>query len=571
MTERARILWIPANDDGQDLPIAVQDLFDITRVSSWDEALSHLSTSPFDGVLSGTSDGLPSGIGKNVFDTFWIVDQMPQGMALVDQNQQIKWANQQLHKWADLDNVIGLNLYTCLGDPELLGPDLSPCISAVETKEVCNSVLRVKDNVYFRMEASSIGALSDRDMVLVVFQDISKDRLYRMKLDAIHEAGIEMANLRPEEIFQMEVEDRIDLLKSNILHYTQSLLNYEYIEVRLLDQKSGKLRPLISSGIDKEAAERSLEVGKEKNGVTGFVAATGQSYLCADTGHDPLYIPSFSNAKSSLTVPLKWQKQVVGTFNVESPEASAFSESDLHFLELFARNVAVAINTLDLLIAQQTNTAQKSVEAIHSQVALPIDKILNETVNIMERYIGHEPEVADRLKRILRNARDIRQVIHKVGQSLAPAEAVPEGAQIEAHPLLTGKHVLVVDADETVRNDAHGLLARYGCVVETAESGSEAVNMVRNSTADESYSAVIADIALPDMSGYELLIQLQETLGYAPLILMTGFGYDPDHSIVKARQAGLHENAVLYKPFRLDQLIETVEMMVQLSTSASGQ
>ena len=571
MTERARILWIPPADDRQDLPSAIQDLFDVTRVGSWDEALSQLSTSPFDGVFSATSAGRPSGIGKNVFDTFWIVDQMPQGMALVDENQQILWGNQQLHKWADLDNVIGLNLYNCVGDPELLGPDLSPCISAQSTKEVCYSVLRVDDNVYFRMEALSIGGLSDRNMVLVIFQDISKDRLYRMKLDAIHEAGIEMANLRPEEIFQMEVDDRIDLLKSNILHYTQSLLNYEYIEVRLLNQKSGELMPLISSGIDREAAERSLEVGTEKNGVTGFVAATSQSYLCDDTGHDPLYIPSFSNAKSSLTVPLKWQKQVVGTFNVESPEVSAFSESDLHFVELFARNVAVAINTLDLLIAQQTNTAQKSVEAIHSQVALPIDKILNETVNIMERYIGHEPEVADRLKRILRNARDIRQVIHKVGQTLAPAEAVPDGAQLDVRPLLSGKYVLVVDADESVRNDAHGLLARYGCVVETAQSGGEAVNMVRNSTAEESYSAVIADISLPDMSGYELLTQLQDAMSYAPLILMTGFGYDPGHSIVKARQAGLHENAVLYKPFRLDQLIETVEMMVQLSTGDSGQ
>ena len=189
----------------------------------------------------------------------------------------------------------------------------------------------------------------------------------------------------------------------------------------------------------------------------------------------------------------------------------------------------------------------------------------------MERYIGHEPEVAERLKRILRNARDIRQVIHKVGQTLAPAEAVPDGAQTEVRPLLSGEHVLVVDADESVRNDAHGLLARYDCVVETAESGSEAVNMVRNSTAEESYSAVIADISLPDMSGYDLLKQLQELMDYAPLILMTGFGYDPGHSIVKARQAGLHENAVLYKPFRLDQLIETVEMMVQLSESASGQ
>jgi FixJ family two-component response regulator len=95
--------------------------------------------------------------------------------------------------------------------------------------------------------------------------------------------------------------------------------------------------------------------------------------------------------------------------------------------------------------------------------------------------------------------------------------------------------------------------------------------MVRNSTAEESYSAVIADISLPDMSGYDLLTQLQEIMNNAPLILMTGFGYDPGHSIVKARQAGLHENAVLYKPFRLDQLIETVEMMVQISKSASGQ
>jgi DNA-binding NtrC family response regulator len=45
-----------------------------------------------------------------------------------------------------------------------------------------------------------------------------------------------------------------------------------------------------------------------------------------------------------------------------------------------------------------------------------------------------------------------------------------------------------------------------------------------------------------------------------PLVLMTGYGYDPGHSIVKARQAGLQ--AVLYKPFRLDQLIATVEQVV---------
>jgi DNA-binding NtrC family response regulator len=41
---------------------------------------------------------------------------------------------------------------------------------------------------------------------------------------------------------------------------------------------------------------------------------------------------------------------------------------------------------------------------------------------------------------------------------------------------------------------------------------------------------------------------------------MTGYGYDPGHSIVKARQAGY--DLTLYKPFRLDQLLDTVEKAV---------
>ena len=41
---------------------------------------------------------------------------------------------------------------------------------------------------------------------------------------------------------------------------------------------------------------------------------------------------------------------------------------------------------------------------------------------------------------------------------------------------------------------------------------------------------------------------------------MTGFGWDPGHSLVKARQAGLQ--AVLYKPFRLDQLLGAVEQII---------
>ena len=45
-----------------------------------------------------------------------------------------------------------------------------------------------------------------------------------------------------------------------------------------------------------------------------------------------------------------------------------------------------------------------------------------------------------------------------------------------------------------------------------------------------------------------------------PVVLMTGFGYDPHHSIVRASQEGLQ--AVLFKPFPVDRLLDEVRKAV---------
>jgi CheY-like chemotaxis protein len=402
--------------------------------------------------------------------------------------------------------------------------------------------------------------------LIVTVRDITEEKLQQQKLAAIHEAGVELANLSPDEVYRMEVEDRIELLKSNILHYTRHLLNFDVIEIRLLDQRTQLLTPLVSVGVTSEVARRPLFARTRGNGVTGFVAATGRSYLCEDTSQDRLYLEAFVGAKSSLTVPLIWNEQVIGTFNVESPEPRGFSESDVQFLEIFSRNVAVALNTLELLVAQKANAAQQSVEAIHSAVALPVDEILNDAVNVMERYAGADPEVVERLQDILRHARNIKQSIQEIGQRMAPAEAVPVTAQLEKRPKLANRRVLVVDADESVRNDAHNRLDRYGCDVETAHEGREAVLMVRYRMP---YDVIIADIRLPDMTGFELMLKLLEIVDPVPLILMSSFGWDPGHSIVNARRAGLHPKAILYKPFRLDQLLESVEAVLDVCAAMS--
>ena len=98
----------------------------------------------------------------------------------------------------------------------------------------------------------------------------------------------------------------------------------------------------------------------------------GKSYLCGDITQDPHYIEGAVGAKSSLTVPLLVDEQVIGTFNVESPQVNGFNEDDLQFCEIFSRELASALHTLELLSAEKSATATKSIEAIsRAQPRLP--------------------------------------------------------------------------------------------------------------------------------------------------------------------------------------------------------
>jgi len=565
LSAKPKLLFVDDSQSQQpELLSKLGDSFEIVHVTSPLRALGRLARESYAGLYVG-SDHLGNAfqIGK-LLQNERILEGMPDGIVVLDAENTIVWGNGRLREWSKRDTVIGANFYTVMGSPEILGPDFCPFHTALATGRPSNSTLRSADNRYYQVHAAPVmeGNHSPHHLIVTV-RDVTTEMLQQQKLAAIHQAGVELADLMPSEVSVMTVEERIELLKKNILHYTKDLLHFDVVEIRLLDGHTGKLEPLLAVGIIPEAAERDLFARLQNNGVTGFVAATGKSYLCEDTTADPLYLEGCKGAKSSLTVPLVLHDQIIGTFNVESPEPRAFSESDLQFVEIFTRDVAVALNTLELLRAEKVSTAQESVDAIHSAVALPVDDILNDSVNIMEKYIGHEPEVVERLQAILRNAREVKQLIQKVGQKMAPSQAHPDLDQALPRAALRGRRILVADADESVRSAAHHLLERYGCVVETAHDGGEAICMVRNMAFEGNYDVIIVDIRLPDMTGYDLLLKLQEIMDPVPLVLMTGFGYDPGHSIVKARQAKLPLYGELCKPFRLDQLLDTVERIVK--------
>lgn len=492
-----------------------------------------------------------------------ILRNLPQGVAVVDRELHVRWFNERLPTLLGHTPEVGSHFLEAFGSPEVVGPAFSPFEADGELG--CATTFSTGEKTYFEIVGSPVLSMTSQfaELAVVTVRDVSADMLARQKLAAIYQAGLELGELTAEDLVELNVKGRIDLLKEKIIHFTKDVLEFETVEIRLLDRRTNELELLLHLGMTEEASRRRLYAERQGNGVTGYVAATGESYNCEDTARDPIYLPGAANARSSLTVPLFIHDEILGTFNVESKQVRGFTHNDQQFLELFCREVAIALNTLELLVAEKMSTATESADLILREMAQPVDEILNDTAWILERYIGHDPAVCERLQRVLKHTRSVRQLVHRVGESIAPNVNNPPVTLRPQRPKLRQKRVLVVDNDESVRIAAHELLGRFGCEVETAHHGEEALLMVRTFH----YDAVIADIRLPDMTGYDCFVKVREVNAHLPVILMTGFGYDPSHSIVKARQMGL--KSVLYKPFRLDQLLKELETAV--SSPAEGQ
>lgn len=488
-----------------------------------------------------------------------LFDALPDGVVLLDDTLTVLWHNATFRSILKAEGrIVGRSLQDVISPAD--GTDLHRiCVPANSSEAASLNVKREDKSVLgLRLARTTIplGGQNSNAMILTV-RDVSRQVAAKQKQDAIYRAGLEMGNLSPEEVTAMTHEERVTLLKDQILQLTQEVLGYDTFEIRLLNNDSHELLPLLEFGMDTEAANRRLFAEESGNGVTGFVAFSKKSYLCADTKNDKLYICGATDARSSLTVPLMIRDSVLGTFNVESPGTLAFDQKDLDFLTLFGRVVASSLNQLQLLAAEKVTAATENADRLRRAVAEPSDDILNAATWILERYIGHDPDVCDRLHLITDRMRKICAV---VGKEVAMPESTGGLAtpQISRPPrkALQGKRVLVVDQDATAREDAHNLLGQMGCLVEAVPTAHDACAMLRN----YHYDVVLTDIRLSDANGYECFRRLREINNHVPIIMMTAFGYDASHSIVKARQEGL--KSVLYKPFRRAQMLDEVEKAV---------
>jgi CheY-like chemotaxis protein len=307
----------------------------------------------------------------------------------------------------------------------------------------------------------------------------------------------------------------------------------------------------MSQGLPGEALCIELYAEQEGNGISGFVAATGRSYICPDVERDPRYVMGLDQAKSSLTVPLRLHDKVIGIFNVESRQRAAFNEDDRQFAEIFGRYVAIALNILDLMVVERVSTSHKVADDVNAEVAGPLNDIASDASALMDDYIGHD-DLRHRLRQILDNVGGIRKSLRQAAEGPNTSILGAQDVKGEDDPVLSGAEILLADDEPNIRTTISDILRKYHAKVTACANGAEAIVHLDQ----RDFDLVISDIKMPDKTGYDVFAAARKKCQTIPVILMTGFGYDPNHCIVRASQEGLQ--AVLFKPFKVDQLLTEV-------------
>jgi two-component system cell cycle response regulator CtrA len=121
--------------------------------------------------------------------------------------------------------------------------------------------------------------------------------------------------------------------------------------------------------------------------------------------------------------------------------------------------------------------------------------------------------------------------------------------------------VLLVEDDRTASRGISLILKANGAVVDIADTGSEALELVRS----YDYDILLIDLMLPDMNGDSLVRQLRAAHITTPVLILSGLSQP--QTKVKALAAGADD--FVTKPFDKEELVARMHAIVRRSRGFS--
>lgn len=548
-----QVLVFGNGPEAQDLSQLLDDRASMERVRNLEEALGAIADHHVDVVVSAPEDLAALNGSPGLLPQRMHPGGMARAVALIDAQGETVWSSPEFSRLCqgheDQVRQLALAALIMANDADE-GFSLRPSES-VELRD---------DALHLEVLASPVVEPSGRGVAAaVVVSDVSRVRALEDKLNAIDQAGRELVRIDPEQITSLNVHDRLALIEQKVIRFTRDLLHFDHVAVFVLDQRTEKLELALASGMPSEVKAVELYAREEGNGICGYVAKMGRSYLCHDVRNDPHYLLGLREARSSLTVPLRLNDQVVGVFDVESERLGAFTLEDQQFAEIFGRYIAIALHILELLVNERHSTTGQLGRDVMAEIRGPVNDLLTEIETLKEDFIGLD-DLRIRLDRLSENVVSLRDRLSEVTQPGLGVVGARNKRIARFDPDLEGRSILIVDDEDLIRETVHDVLAGYGCRVVVAADGDEALESLKHG----SFDLVLTDIRLPTRNGYEVFAAAKAVNPATQVILMTGFGYDPNHCIVRANREGLA--AVILKPFKVDHLLAEIKSAIKGSS-----
>ncbi len=173
-----------------------------------------------------------------------------------------------------------------------------------------------------------------------------------------------------------QVEDLIKLQKaaqkiSSILDLDQLInkivnevaISFGFLETNLYlyDEDRGELELACVCGCTQHDKGHRLQVGKE--GMVGYVAATGQMRYAPDVRKDPYYMPCEARTLSEVAIPLSVDGRLVGVFTASHHELDAFPPEQIRLLQSLCGHVSVAVHNARRFQQEQQERQRMTREA----------------------------------------------------------------------------------------------------------------------------------------------------------------------------------------------------------------
>ena len=121
---------------------------------------------------------------------------------------------------------------------------------------------------------------------------------------------------------------------------------------------------------------------------------------------------------------------------------------------------------------------------------------------------------------------------------------------------MNDKTVLIVDDEVTIRDMLEQMLEFAEYQTCTASSGSEGLQKLQDREPD----LVISDVLMPGMDGHEFCQRIRQ-ISDVPIMMLSGQANLEDEQ-EKVRTQSLGINAVMTKPLRMAEFLDTVETLI---------